>query len=198
MERTRLKQGENRAVFLDRDGTIVEDVRYLSAPDDVRLLPSAAAALSRLKSAGFLLLVVTNQSAIARGWLTERQLAEIHGHLQGLLSRQGVEIDDFFYCPHLPEGRVARYAKVCSCRKPQPGMLLQGAAKWNVDLTRSFAVGDSERDVEAGRRAGCRSILISPDRPGDTSAHTVAADLSEAAEVILASPATGTGHGQEG
>jgi len=191
MERSRVEQGENRAVFLDRDGTIVEDVGYLTSPDEMRLLPGAAAALKRLKSAGFLLLVVTNQSAIARGWLKEEQLEQIHRHLQQLLRREGVEIDDFFYCPHLPEGRVARYAKVCSCRKPQPGMLLRGAAKWNVNLARSFAVGDSERDAQAGRRAGCYSILISPDSTSDTCANAVVASLAEAADVIIGSlPAT--------
>ena len=185
MERACVEPAGNKAVFLDRDGTIIKDVGYLSSRDDVDVPPGAAAALRRLRSAGFLLLVVTNQSAIARGLLTESQLAEIHGRLQELLSREGVQIDEFFYCPHLPAAPVARYATVCSCRKPEPGLLLEAAAKWQVSLACSFAVGDSERDVEAGCRAGCHSILISQQRPKHTCALTVVADLSEAADVII-------------
>ncbi|GAG11552.1 unnamed protein product, partial [marine sediment metagenome] len=157
MEGTGVNEPTNRAVFLDRDGTIVEDVGYLRATDDIRILPGAAEALTRLKEAGFLLLIVTNQSAVARGWLTEDAMLEIEREIERLLEREGAVVDGFYYCPHLPEGTVSRYARVCGCRKPQPGLLERAARGWDVNLARSYAVGDSERDVEAGRRAGCRT-----------------------------------------
>ena len=174
-----------RAVFLDRDGTIIEDVDYLTTVDELRLLPGAPEALRRLREAGLLLLVVTNQSAVARGWLTEDGLQEIHRRLGKLLEEQGAQVDDFFYCPHLPDGEVAEYAVECSCRKPAPGLLERAAEKWNVDMASSFAVGDSERDVQAGISANCYSILLSEDESTATAAGAVARDLPEAADLIL-------------
>jgi len=185
MEGPDIERSRNRAVFLDRDGTLVEDVGYLTSAQALRLLPGTSEALRRLKSAGFLLIVVTNQSAIARGLLTEQELVRIHGALQEMLRVEGAEIDDFFHCPHLPGGKVALYAVACSCRKPQPGLLLRAARKWGVDLKRSFAVGDSERDVEAGKGAGCRTVLISADPLTQTCADGVAPDLRRAADMII-------------
>lgn len=173
----------NRAVFLDRDGTIVEDVGYLRRIEDIRILPGAPEALRKLRQAGFLLLVVTNQSAIARGWLTEEAVVEIQRQISRLLESEGADIDAFYYCPHLPGGTVKRYACTCRCRKPEPGLLEGAAREWNVSPDRSYAVGDSERDVEAGRRAGCSTILIGGST--STSADMVAADLREAADLIL-------------
>ncbi len=172
-----------RAVFLDRDGTIIYDADYLTSPDEIRLMPGAPEALRRLRDAGFLLLVVTNQSAIARGWLTEARLKEIHGELNSRLRPLGAEIDAFYHCPHFPEGSVMGYAVECECRKPKPGMLHRAAKEWDADLGRSYMVGDSERDVEAGRMAGCFSILVGSPVPTRADART--ADLSAAADVIL-------------
>jgi len=172
-----------RAVFLDRDGTIVEDVGYLRRVEDIRLLPGAAEALNRLKAAGFLLVIVTNQSAVARGWLTERELLTIEGELEARLRRLGAAIDAFYYCPHLPEGEAAPYARRCSCRKPAPGMLTRAAGEMGIALSASWMVGDSERDVEAGRRAGCRTVLLG--RAGREVATFAAKNLAQAAQLIL-------------
>lgn len=174
---------KRRAVFLDRDGTIVRDVGYLKRTEDVFLLPGAPEALKLLREAGFLLLVVTNQSAVARGWLTEPALLEMQREVERRLEAEGAALDGFYYCPHLPGGTVEQYARKCDCRKPEPGMLLRAARDRNVDLERSYVVGDSERDVEAGERAGCSTILIG----GGTSprANLRARDLREAADLIL-------------
>jgi len=176
-----------RAVFLDRDGTLIEDVGYLKRPDQLRVLPGVPAALRDLRAAGLLLIVVTNQSAVARGWLTEETLCVIHQRLNALLRREGAGVDAFYYCPHLPGGAVARYARECECRKPRPGMLLRAAEEWNIGVEMSYSVGDSERDVEAGNRAGCYTIRLGnrSGRAGGTSAHECAADIAEAAQLIL-------------
>ncbi len=178
-----MTQPKRRAVFLDRDGTIVRDVGYLKRTEDVCLLPGVPEALKLLKEAGFLLLVVTNQSAVARGWLTEPALLEIQREVERRLEAEGAALDGFYYCPHLPEGTVEQYARKCDCRKPEPGMLLRAARDRNVDLERSYVVGDSERDVEAGRRAGCSTILIGEGTspPADLRAR----DLRHAADLIL-------------
>ncbi|GAG20401.1 unnamed protein product [marine sediment metagenome] len=183
-----------RAVFLDRDGTIIEEVGYLRRIEDIRLLPGAAEALRGLKQAGFLLLVVTNQSAVARGWLNEQALEAIQQEINRLLQGDGGTVDAFYYCPHLPGAKLKRYARTCTCRKPKPGLLQRAARDWSVSLQRSYMVGDSRRDVEAGRRAGCCTILIggalSP--PADM----VAADLREAANLILRKEQTAAGGGE--
>jgi len=175
----------NRAVFLDRDGTIIEDVDYLTRVDQMRILPGAAEALSQLKAAGFLLIVVTNQSAIARGWLTEEELGRIHAELNRRLAAMNAPpVDAFYACPHLPGGAVGRYAVECRCRKPQPGLLEQAQRDWDVDMAGSYMVGDSQRDVVAGRRAGCCPVLIGPEPCG--LADATVSDLREAARWILA------------
>jgi D-glycero-D-manno-heptose 1,7-bisphosphate phosphatase len=175
--------GRQRAVFLDRDGTIIEDVDYLTDPEEVRVLPGVVGALRDLRAAGFLLIVVTNQSAVARGWLTEERLGAVHAELDRRLACGGARVDAYYYCPHLPDGSVPRYAVECACRKPAPGMLEAAAREHNVDLRRSYMVGDSVRDVEAGRRAGCRPILVGE---AQCEACERASDLAGAAQTILA------------
>ncbi len=149
-----------RAVFLDRDGTICADRNYLADPGGVVLLPGAAEGLAALQARGFALVVVTNQSAVARGLAAMADVQAVNARVDELLRRQGVRLDAFYVCPHLPEGPVAAYAVRCDCRKPAPGLLLQAAAELGIDLARSFLVGDQGRDVEAGRRAGCRTVLL--------------------------------------
>ena len=189
MERAGLRRPKSRAVFLDRDGTVIEDVDFLTRADQLRILPQVPEALRLLKDAGFLLIVVTNQSAIARGWLTEERLAGIHEELNRMLAAQGARVDAFYYCPHLPGATDGRYAQVCRCRKPEPGLLEQAAGEWNVDLARSYTVGDGERDMEAGRRAGCATVRIGPSAEGRANATSAAdaasADLYEAARLII-------------
>ena len=174
-----------RAVFLDRDGTLIEDADYLTEVEQLRILPGVPQALRRLRDAGFLLVVVTNQSAIARGWLTEGKLALIHAELDRRLRADGAAVDAYYHCPHLPDGTVAEYARECDCRKPAPGLLLRAAQDWGIELSRSYAVGDSERDIEAGRRAGCFAILIGGRAPAQSRAQAHAADLAGAADIIL-------------
>lgn len=177
------------AVFLDRDRTLTEDPGYLADPDAVRLLPGVGQALCKLRQAGFRLVVVSNQSAIARGLLDEQSLEQIHDRLRTVLAEQGAYLDAIYYCPYLdgPEATVEAYRRDSDLRKPRPGMLLQAARDLELDLKASWAVGDSDKDVAAGRAAGCRTILLAsdPNPAARSDAEFVAADLSAAAEVIL-------------
>jgi D-glycero-D-manno-heptose 1,7-bisphosphate phosphatase len=180
-----------RAVFLDRDGVLIADVDHLVALDQVRVLPRVPEALARLRAAGWRLIIATNQSVVARGWITEEQLREVHRVLLADLRSEGAEIDGVYYCPHHPEGSVAAYRRACLCRKPSPGMLLQAAEEWHLDMAECVIVGDASSDVEAGRCAGCHTVLIrsAGDAWGDRGAADpdhVARDLPDAAEWILA------------
>ena len=181
------------AVFLDRDGTVVRDVNYLRSPGQLRLLPRAGAAIRRLNENGFAVVITTNQSGVARGLLTEADLAEIHSLLERRLASYEAHIDAIYYCPHHPEVGAPRYRRRCRCRKPAPGMLLRAARDLGLALERSFAVGDTPRDIEAGRRAGCRTVLIDTGRTGTgarssestSGADHVASDLVDAASWVL-------------
>lgn len=157
-----------RAVFLDRDKTLMEDPGYVSDPGQVRLLGGAAEAVARLRGAGYLVIVVTNQSGIARGKITEAQIAAVHERLRELLRRAGTDLDAIYYCPYLdgPDAVVAQYRRDSDLRKPRPGMLLQAAREMEIDLSRSWMIGDEARDAQAGRAAGCRTILL--QRPEDS------------------------------
>jgi D,D-heptose 1,7-bisphosphate phosphatase len=161
------------AVFLDRDGTLIEDIGYLSDPSKVRVLPGVREALRRLKDAGYLLIVTTNQSGIGRGLYTEREYELV---TETLRSELRVPLDGVYHCPHAPE-------QGCSCRKPAPGMLLRAARDHHIEFVHSFTVGDQERDVMAGLALGCRGVFVGtgPTPPGT---HRVR-DLTEAAEFIL-------------
>ncbi len=152
--------GLGRAVFLDKDGTLIEDVPYNVDPARVRLAPGAVEALRLLRGTDFRLIVVSNQSGVAHGLFPEAALAGVEARLRELLAAGGVALDGFYYCPHHPDGSVAAYATVCDCRKPLPGMLRRAAREHGIDLARSWLVGDILNDVEAGRRAGCRTVLL--------------------------------------
>ncbi|MCU0915824.1 MAG: HAD family hydrolase [Planctomycetes bacterium] len=148
------------AVFFDRDGTLIHDPGYLNHPDQVRLLEGAAEALKEFQLLGYKTVVASNQSGVARGVVTIEMLERIHDRLRELLAAKGASLDAVYYCPDHPEGVVPEYAKDSDWRKPQPGMLLAAAAQMDLDLTRSWMIGNSDRDIEAGRRAGCQTILI--------------------------------------
>lgn len=150
----------NKTVFLDKDGTLIVDVPYNTDPKRIVLERGAATALQLLKRAGFLLVVISNQGGIAKGLIQEHELALVEIRLNELLAEAEVRLDGFFYCPHDPEGKIAPYATNCYCRKPHPGLLLQAARILNIDLETSWMIGDILNDIEAGHRAGCRSILI--------------------------------------
>jgi len=140
---------KRKAVFLDRDNTLIFDPGYIHEAEKVRLLEGVGEGLKLLKEAGYLLIVVSNQSGIGRGYYTEKEFWEVNERLQELLEPYGVQIDDFFFCPHRPE-------EGCSCRKPETGMVEEAAKKWGVELSESFVIGDKESDVEVAFRAGCR------------------------------------------
>lgn len=150
----------SNAVFLDKDGTLVEDIPYNVDPALIRLSEGAREGLRLLQEAGYRLIVVTNQSGIARGYFDERALIPVMKRLQELLSPAGIHLTGFYYCPHHPQGKVPGYAVDCSCRKPQPGMIQKAAVEHRFDLASSWVVGDILNDVEAGSRAGCRTVLI--------------------------------------
>ncbi|MFC1793063.1 D-glycero-alpha-D-manno-heptose-1,7-bisphosphate 7-phosphatase [Planctomycetota bacterium] len=149
-----------KAIFLDRDDTLIDDPGYINDPDQVKLLDGVSEALIQLKALGYKLIVVTNQSAVAHGIVTEKVLGEIHERLKQLLADKNAFLDRIYYCPYHPEGVVPKYSKESNSRKPSPGMLLKAADEMDIDLGQSWCVGNSSRDVEAGLRAGCKTILI--------------------------------------
>jgi D-glycero-D-manno-heptose 1,7-bisphosphate phosphatase len=149
-----------RALFLDRDGTLVHPRHYPSRPEELCLYAGIAAQLRRFQQASFLLVLITNQAGVARGYFTEEDLQHMHAHLTGELGQSGVTLDGIYYCPHHPAGVIPELAVACGCRKPEPGMLFTAAADLQIDLRRSWFVGDILNDVEAGNRAGCRTVLV--------------------------------------
>lgn len=151
---------KNKAVFLDRDGTINCNGRYIGNIKELRLLPGAASAIRKLNKAGFKVIVVTNQSGIARGYFPESAVKKVNQELQRRLKKRGAYIDKFYYCPHYPEAKIAKYRKKCYCRKPAPGMLFKAASQLNINLKRSFMVGDMPTDIQAGNTAGCKTIFV--------------------------------------
>ncbi|MCK4293797.1 MAG: HAD-IIIA family hydrolase [Planctomycetes bacterium] len=180
----------NKAIFLDRDDTLIEDPGYISSPDQVKLLSGAAGALIKFKAMGYKLVVVTNQSAVARGIITEKVLREIHNRMEQLLAEKDASLDGIYYCPYHPDGVVAKYRKESDWAKPNPGMLQAAADEMDIDLGQSWIVGNSSRDIEAGLRVGCKTILIdSPSRqkqsePGDPTPNYKAVNITEAVNII--------------
>ena len=148
------------AVFFDRDGVLNEDTGFVYRPHDLVWTEGAAEAVALCNKAGYLVFVVTNQSGIARGYYTEAAMHDLHAYMRAELAAKGGRIDDIRHCPHLEQGIVPEYTRACDCRKPHPGMLLDLIAAWNVDAANSFLIGDSERDLEAARRAGVEGILF--------------------------------------
>lgn len=177
------------AVFLDRDGTLIRDQHYAFRPERIELLEGVVKGLLVLQGAGYRLVVVTNQSGVARGYFGEADVVAMHRHLDALLRSQGVRVDGYYYCPHHPEGVVSGYTVACECRKPRPGLIYRARADVGIDLRRSWLVGDALSDVLAGRAAGCRTILLAVDdeRHHDAAPTHVAQSLREAADIIVAS-----------
>jgi D,D-heptose 1,7-bisphosphate phosphatase len=148
----------NKAIFLDRDGTLNEDPGYLGDPEQVILLPTVGDALNILKNQlNFLLIVVSNQSGVARGLITEEEVKKVNNRLNELLADFNVKIDDFYYCTAHPDFSSA---EECECRKPSPKMILDASEKYNIDLSKSYLIGDNISDIESAMNAGCKSVLV--------------------------------------
>lgn len=183
---------EKKAVFLDRDGTINEEKDYLWRIEDFAFIPGAPEAIRRIREAGYKVIVVTNQSGVARGYFSHEDVDRLHEHIQQELAKIGTAVDGFYLCPHHPERGQGEFKVDCDCRKGRPGMLLQAAAEHGIDLAASWMVGDKRADLEAGRAAGCRSLLV---RTGygekelatgaGALAEAVVDDLSAAADYIF-------------
>jgi D-glycero-D-manno-heptose 1,7-bisphosphate phosphatase len=148
------------AIFLDKDGTLLDNVPYNVDPDRMHLASGAAEALLTFHRAGYTLIVVSNQSGVARGYFDEQALRSVDQRLRELLAGVGVPLAGFYYCPHHPLGSNPRYAVNCDCRKPAPGMILRAAADHGIALDHSWLIGDILDDIEAGRRAGCQTVLL--------------------------------------
>ncbi len=176
-----------KAFFLDRDGVINAEVEYLYKPDETVILPGVVSALRRLREAGFLAIVVTNQSGVARGMYGEADVHAVHERIRELLAAEGASVDGFYHCPHHP-----KFSSPCDCRKPQPGMLLAACRDFDIDPARSAMVGDRLSDLAAGRAAGCRACYLVKTgygletiRKENISGIDVAEDLPDAVEQFL-------------
>lgn len=177
---------KQKVVFLDRDGTINQYVGFLRDIDDFALLPGVAEAIKEINASGYLAIVVTNQPVIARGEVSLEELEAIHNKMETLLGQEGAYLDAVYFCPHHPHkgyaGERPEYKVDCACRKPKPGMLLQAAADFNIDLSQSWMIGDGENDVKAGKAAGCKTALIGS---GDYGQDVTAKNLLEGIQKIL-------------
>lgn len=176
------------AIFVDRDNTLIADPGYLRDPNQIRILPGVPDAVKRLREAGFAVVIVTNQSGVARGYFTEDELRAVHERLQEVLAQQGAAVDAIYYCPFLPgrDAVVEDYRQDSDLRKPKPGMILKAADDMRIDLAQSWMVGDSARDVQAGNAAGCRTILLGSGAtdPDARPSHTMS-NFPAAADFIL-------------
>ena len=150
----------HKAIFVDKDGTLIQDIAYNINVDLIEIEPEVVDGLKLLQKEGFLLIVISNQPGIAKGYFTEEDVKKVGEKISALLLPHHLKIEGFYYCPHHPEGNIKEYAVECECRKPLPGLILEAAANFNIDLTQSWMVGDILNDVEAGKRAGCRTVLI--------------------------------------
>ncbi|MBP3760863.1 MAG: HAD family hydrolase, partial [Ruminococcus sp.] len=179
---------KQKAVFLDRDGTINKYVGFLRNINDFELLPDVDKAVKMINSSSFLAVVVTNQPVIARGEVTAEELDNIHKKMETLLGKTGAYIDGLYYCPHHPdkgfEGEIPELKFVCDCRKPRTGMLCQAAEDFNIDLSSSWIIGDSKNDIQTGLNAGCKTILIN-DKSDDFGQDYTVTSLLQGIEIIM-------------
>jgi D-glycero-D-manno-heptose 1,7-bisphosphate phosphatase len=189
---------KNIAIFLDRDGTINEEVGYMDSLDKFKIIPGAYEAIRLINESEMKAVVISNQAGVARGLFTEDFVKITHEYLQNALRKKGAYIDNFYYCPHHPTEGIEPYRQVCNCRKPAPGMLLQAAQDLNIDLKRSYLVGDRFNDMEAGKKIGVRGILVKTgfgqgllqdDGPDEAAPENkpdfIVADILEAVKLIL-------------
>ena len=166
-----------KAVFLDRDGTINKEVDNLCDVRDLRILPGVAGAIKKLNNLGFLTIIITNQPVVSRGWLTEKEINEIHAVLIKRLGKRGAKIDAVYFCPHHPDAQVKKYRLHCKCRKPNIGMIQKAVKRFKIDMRKSFMVGDSTRDILAGKRAKLTTILVKTGYKGKDGKYNVKPDF---------------------
>lgn len=189
---------KNVAVFLDRDGTINEEVGYLDSLDRLKIIPTSYEAIKLINQSGMKAVVISNQAGVARGFFTEEFVQEINNVITADLQQHGAAIDKFYYCPHHPEHGNGEYLQNCNCRKPAPGMLLQAACELNLDLTSSYFIGDRFIDMETAKNVGAKGVLVKtgygedllqddgPDKATPENAPDfIAADILEAVQWIL-------------
>ena len=182
-----------RAVFLDRDGTIIEEVGYLDRPERVELFPWTIDAIRVLNRAGLAVVLVSNQSGVARGFFTEDVVDAVHQRMADLLAEGGARIDAYYYCPHHPDGKVPLFAQKCDCRKPGRGLVDRAEQEFGIEPARSFVVGDRWLDIALGRAVGAQSVLVrtgygaseEQKRPADLAADAVVDNLIAASSWIL-------------
>ena len=179
----------NKAVFLDRDGTIVEDVGYLNNPQQLKFIPGSIEAIKKLNEKGYKVVVITNQSGIARGLISEDMLQTIDKTLHKWILNGGAHLDGVYYCPHHPEHGVYPYRQVCECRKPHPGLIKRAHRELDIDLTQSFMIGDKDSDIEAGKRAGTKTVFVNSGQGNEKNLSQnpdhKSANLLEAVDWIL-------------
>jgi D-glycero-D-manno-heptose 1,7-bisphosphate phosphatase len=152
--------GMNKAIFLDKDGTLIKDVPYNIRPEAIEFYPDTIDVLRSFKNAGFKLIVVSNQAGVALGYFEEEALSELSKAINRLLGKYKIQIDDFYYCPHHPEGKIKKYSKKCQCRKPEPGLFYKACNDHGINVEDSWMIGDILNDMEAGNSAGCRTVMV--------------------------------------
>ncbi len=182
---------KRRAIFLDKDGTVVVNVPYNVNPDLIELMPGVIDGLLQLQAAGFVLILISNQAGLAHGYFTEPQLMAALRRLESILAEPGISLQGFLYCPHHPQGSVAELNCECECRKPSPGLIERAALEHGIDLAESWFIGDILDDVEAGNRAGCKTVLVDSGtetgKPmvGVRCPHFKCSNMSEAVDFVL-------------
>lgn len=181
----------NKAIFFDKDGTLIPNIPYNVNPEAISIYPDAYKGLKALFNANYKIFIISNQSGIAKGLFKESALKDVEQKMEALLLSQGVIMQGFYFCPHDPRGIIPAYAKSCTCRKPEPGMLLKAALEHDIDLSSSWMIGDILNDIEAGNRAGCRSILVNKGletlwQSGEyRDPHYLTTSINQAAQFIL-------------
>jgi D-glycero-D-manno-heptose 1,7-bisphosphate phosphatase len=185
VEENRHQGNKVEAIFLDRDGTINEEVGYLSSLAQLMLYPDAARAIKMINGSGMKSVVVTNQSGVARGYFTAAFVADVHWQIQSMLALHQARLDACYYCPHHPEGQGI-YRQECNCRKPEPGMLLMAAQDMGIDLGRSYLIGDTRKDMQAGLKAGTKAVLVRTGYGREAEAECSDVGLNYIADDILA------------
>jgi D,D-heptose 1,7-bisphosphate phosphatase len=182
---------KRKAIFLDKDGTLIPDIPFNVDPKRITFNKGTAEGLKLLAAGGFHLVIITNQSGVARGYFSVEDLDPVYKKIKELCLEENIHLDGFYFCPHHPQGTVKEYAEICDCRKPLPGMIIKAARELNIDISESWMIGDILNDVEAGNRAGCRTILIDNGNETEWTLTEVrtplfrATDLHDAARYIL-------------